>query len=107
MTPAATTLGQLPQVARPRPTTEPRVVRWLLITIALLFLSLFLFLPLISVFVQAFAYDADNQVLKEFYPKDIKKVNGQWQVGMMEMDNDTTDSRTRLVFDLDATSPQK
>ncbi len=55
MTPAATTLGQLPQVARPRPTTEPRVVRWLLITIALLFLSLFLFLPLISVFVQAFA----------------------------------------------------
>jgi sulfate transport system permease protein len=55
MTPAATTLTQVPPVARPRPTTEPRLVRWLLITIALLFLSLFLFLPLISVFVQAFA----------------------------------------------------
>ena len=57
--------------------------------------------------VQAWAYDTNNEVLKEFYPKDIKKVNGQRQVGMMEMDNDTTDSRTRLVFDLDATSPQK
>jgi len=50
--------------------------------------------------VQAQAYDADNQLLKEFYPKDFKKVNGQWQVGMMEMDNDQTDSRSRLEFNL-------
>ena len=50
-------------------------------------------------FVQAFAYDADNQVLKEFYPKDIKKVNGQWQVGLMEMENDQTGSSTRLEFE--------
>jgi len=52
-------------------------------------------------FVQAFAYDADGQLLKEFYPKDVKKINGQWQVGMMEMDNDQTGSRTRLEFNLD------
>ena len=51
--------------------------------------------------VQAFAYDSDGQKLKEFYPKEVKKVNGQWHVGMMEMDNDQTDSRTRLEFDLE------
>jgi len=54
--------------------------------------------------IQAFAYDADNQRLKEFYPKEVKKVNGQWQVGMMEMDNDQTDSRTRLEINLDSAS---
>ena len=39
-------------------------------------------------------------MLKEFYPKDFKKVNGQWQVGSMEIDNVQTGSRTRLEFDL-------
>jgi len=57
--------------------------------------------------VQAFAYDADNQLLKEFYPKDLKKVDGQWQVGLMEMENDQTGSRTRLEFNTDGPSPQK
>ncbi len=50
--------------------------------------------------VEAKAYDAQNKLLKEFYPKDIKKVNGQWQVGSMEIDNVQTRSRTRLEFDL-------
>lgn len=50
--------------------------------------------------VQAWAYDSNNKLLKEFYPKDFKKVNGQWQVGEMEIDNDQTGSRTRLEFDL-------
>jgi hypothetical protein len=50
--------------------------------------------------VQAWAYDSNNRLLKEFYPKDFKKVNGQWQVGEMEIDNDRTGSRTRLEFDL-------
>ena len=45
--------------------------------------------------VQAFAYDAKDQLIKRFYPEDFKKVGGQWQVGTMEMDNDLTDSRTR------------
>ena len=55
MTPAAT------RIAAPSPTdgrrsiAEPPWVRWLLIGIALTFLSLFLVIPLISVFVQAFA----------------------------------------------------
>ena len=53
-----------------------------------------------SGFVQAYAYDASGQLLKEFYPKDVKKVDGQWRVGMMEMENDQTGSRTRLEFNL-------
>ena len=49
--------------------------------------------------VQAFAYDLDNKRLKEFYPNDFKKVDGQWQVGIMEMENDQTDSKTLLKMD--------
>ena len=52
--------------------------------------------------VQAQAYDAQGKLLKEFYPKDIKKVKGQWQVESMEIDNVQTGSRTRLEFDLKA-----
>ena len=37
-----------------RAQTEPTIVRWLLITIALVFLALFLLLPLAAVFSQAF-----------------------------------------------------
>ena len=44
-----------PQTARRPPTAEPPLVRWLLITGALLFLSLFLVVPLLAVFAQAFA----------------------------------------------------
>jgi sulfate/thiosulfate transport system permease protein len=39
--------------AQPRATTEPVVVRWLLISVALAFLVMFLFVPLVAVFVQA------------------------------------------------------
>ena len=48
------------------------------------------------------AYDAPGRLLKEFYPKDVKKVNGQWQAESMEIDNIQTGSRTRLDFDLKA-----
>jgi hypothetical protein len=51
--------------------------------------------------VEAYAYDANGKLLKDFYPKDFKKVGGQWQVGMMEMDNVQTGSRSRIEFDLD------
>ena len=54
MTPPATTL-HVPHTTHRRATTEPRFVRWLLIGVAFLFLSLFLFIPLASVFAQAFA----------------------------------------------------
>jgi sulfate/thiosulfate transport system permease protein len=38
---------------------EPRLVRWLIIALAVLFLSLFLVLPLVTVFAQAFARGLD------------------------------------------------
>ena len=50
--------------------------------------------------VKAEAYDANGKRLKEFYPKDIKKVDGQWQVETMDISNVQTKSRTRLDFDL-------
>jgi sulfate/thiosulfate transport system permease protein len=37
-----------------RTTTEPALVRWVLIGAALILLALFLFVPLVVVFVQAF-----------------------------------------------------
>ena len=54
MTPAATTF-HVPHAVSRRTTGEPPLVRWLLIGVALVFLSLFLFLPLVFVFTQAFA----------------------------------------------------
>jgi sulfate/thiosulfate transport system permease protein len=45
--------GGVAQLERRR-LTEPRLVRWALIAIALLFLALFLVLPLVTVFAQAF-----------------------------------------------------
>ena len=50
--------------------------------------------------VDAYAYDAQGRDLKNFYPKDLKKVNGQYQVESMIMLNDRTKTRTRLEFDL-------
>ncbi|AUT59691.1 MULTISPECIES: sulfate ABC transporter permease subunit CysW [Paraburkholderia] len=47
--------GNANTVRRPDPVTEPRVVRWILTGIALLFLALFLALPLVAVFYQAFS----------------------------------------------------
>src|SRR5262249_19878797 len=38
---------------------EPRLVRWIVIALAVLFLSLFLVLPLVTVFAQAFARGLD------------------------------------------------
>jgi hypothetical protein len=49
---------------------------------------------------EAEAYDDRGRLLKEFYPKDFKKVHGQWELQSMEMDNDRTGSRSRLEFDL-------
>ena len=48
--------------------------------------------------VQAEAYDAKGKLLKEFYPKTFKKVNGQWELQEMEIRNVQTGSRTRLEF---------
>lgn len=50
--------------------------------------------------VQAEAFDAKGELLKEFAPKEFKKVNGQWQLQEMEIRNVQTGSRTRLEFNL-------
>ena len=55
MNPAATTFHPPRHVEHRRTTGEPPAVRRLLIGVALVFLSLFLFLPLVFVFAQAFA----------------------------------------------------
>ncbi|HEY4416637.1 MAG TPA: outer membrane lipoprotein-sorting protein [Verrucomicrobiae bacterium] len=50
--------------------------------------------------VEAYAYDANGKKLKDFYPKDFKKVDGQWQVQTLVMENLQTGSRSRLEFKL-------
>jgi hypothetical protein len=49
--------------------------------------------------VEAEAYDAHGKLLKDFEPKDLKKVNGQYQVQTMVMENLQTGARSRLEFD--------
>lgn len=51
--------------------------------------------------VEAYAYDASGKKLKNFYPKDFQKVNGQYQVQSLIMDNLQTGSRSRLDFDFE------
>ncbi len=50
--------------------------------------------------VEAYAYDAKGKQLKIFYPKNIKPVNGQYQVQTLIMENVQTGSKSRLEFDL-------
>jgi hypothetical protein len=50
--------------------------------------------------VKAYAYGANGRKVKDFYPKSFEKVNGQYQVESMIMENHPTDSKTTLEFDL-------
>jgi len=50
------------------------------------------------------AYDARGRKLKEFQTKELKKVNGQWQVSVLEIENDQTGTRTLLEFNLRASA---
>jgi len=51
--------------------------------------------------VHAEAYDAKGKLLKEYDTKKIQKMaNGQVQLQEMRIDNDQTDSRTRIDFDV-------
>jgi hypothetical protein len=50
--------------------------------------------------VEAYAYDVQGRELKNFYPKNLEKVNGRYQVESMMMENLQTGSRSRLEFDL-------
>lgn len=49
--------------------------------------------------VRAEAYDAHNRLLKEFEPKEFKKVKGRWELRQMRIRNVQTGSQT--VFELD------
>jgi len=50
--------------------------------------------------VLAEAYDSQDKLLKEFAPKEIKKIQGEWQLEEMEIRNLQAGSRTRVVFNL-------
>jgi hypothetical protein len=50
--------------------------------------------------VEAYAYDTKGKLLKDFEPKDLKKVNGRYQVQTMLMENVQTGTRTRMEFNL-------
>jgi hypothetical protein len=52
--------------------------------------------------VLAEAYDAKGKLVKEFEPKGITKVHGQWQLEEMEIRNAKTGSRTSIKFKLDS-----
>ncbi len=49
--------------------------------------------------VEAYAYDAKGRRLKNFYPKNLEKVHGQYQVESMVMENLQTGSKSVLQFD--------
>jgi hypothetical protein len=49
--------------------------------------------------VEACAYDANGKLLKDFYPKKFRKVNGQYQVETLIMENSQADSRSEIDFD--------
>ncbi len=51
--------------------------------------------------VRAEAYDANNKLLKEFEPKEFRKVAGRWELRQMRIRNLQTGSQT--VFELDQT----
>ena len=48
--------------------------------------------------IHANAYDAKDKMLKEFEWKEVKKVNGRWQISEVQMHNLQTGSRTTLKF---------
>ncbi len=49
---------------------------------------------------EASTYDVSGRLLKDFRVKNMKKVNGRWQVELVIMDNVQTRTRTQLEFDL-------
>ncbi|TAL03721.1 MAG: outer membrane lipoprotein-sorting protein [Verrucomicrobia bacterium] len=55
--------------------------------------------------VHADAYDAHGKRLKEFEPKEFRKINGRWEVQEMEISNVQTKSRTTLRFNLNPHPP--
>jgi hypothetical protein len=50
--------------------------------------------------VEAHAYDSNNLELKYFYPKNLEKVNGQYQLESMVIENVQTRTKSTFEFDL-------
>ena len=50
--------------------------------------------------VHADAYDGNDRLLKQFDPKEITKVRGEWQLEEMEIRNRQAGSKTRIEFKL-------
>jgi hypothetical protein len=50
--------------------------------------------------VHADAYDAGGKLLKQFSPKEFRKVAGRWELEEMEIRNRQTGSNSRIQFDL-------
>lgn len=48
--------------------------------------------------VEAYAYDANGQKLKNFYPKSFEKINGRYQLESMVMENLQTGARSVFEF---------
>ncbi|MEY4385136.1 MAG: Outer rane lipoproteinsorting protein, partial [Verrucomicrobiota bacterium] len=44
------------------------------------------------------AYDAKGKTVKEFKPSEVHKVDGQWRVEELEMNNWRTGARSTLRF---------
>ena len=51
--------------------------------------------------IRAQAYSADGNLLKEFEIKNIKRVEGRWQLKAVGIRNEQADTNTRLEFDLE------
>ncbi|HTI99237.1 MAG TPA: outer membrane lipoprotein-sorting protein [Dongiaceae bacterium] len=49
--------------------------------------------------VDAEAYDAAGKKLKSFSARDFHKVDGQWQLGRIDMDSEQTEARSQIKFD--------
>jgi hypothetical protein len=50
--------------------------------------------------IHADAYDSQNQLLKQFDPTELEKVNGQHELKEMEMRNRRTGSHSWVTYDL-------
>ena len=50
--------------------------------------------------VHADAYDAQGELIKHFDPKNLEKVQGEYQLEEMEMRNRKTGSQTWIKFNL-------
>jgi hypothetical protein len=47
------------------------------------------------------AYDTQNKLLKSFSVVSVKKVQGEYQLNQMEMEDRRAGSRTRIDFDVE------